>query len=115
MTLAHDLDDPAVAQRSGACSPRIPGVARWVLATARLTAPLGGVERPGRKVRFARLIHRRVRAFWPAFGRRRLRRRSQADRLPRRVTEQAQRAMYLATDYRRQLGSAMANVICIAR
>jgi len=35
------------------------------------------VERPGRKVRFARLIHRRVRAFWPAFGRRRPRRRSE--------------------------------------
>jgi hypothetical protein len=28
-------------------------------------------------VRFARLIHRRVRTFWPAFGRRRLRRQSQ--------------------------------------
>jgi len=40
-------------------------------------APLGGVERPRRKVRFARLIHRRVRAFGPAFGRRRLRRRFQ--------------------------------------
>ena len=37
-------------------------------------APLGGVERPRRVVRFARLIHRRGRAFWPAFVRRRLRR-----------------------------------------
>jgi len=35
------------------------------------------VERPRRVVRFARLIHRRVRAFGPAFGRRRLRRQSQ--------------------------------------
>jgi hypothetical protein len=42
-------------------------------------APLGGVERPRRKERFARLIHRRVRAFGPAFGRRRLRRQSQSD------------------------------------
>jgi hypothetical protein len=32
------------------------------------------VERPGRKVRFARLIHRRVRTFWQAFDLRRLRR-----------------------------------------
>jgi hypothetical protein len=32
------------------------------------------VERPRRVVRFARLIHRRVRAFGPAFGQRRLRR-----------------------------------------
>jgi hypothetical protein len=32
------------------------------------------VERPRRVVRFARLMHRRVRAFGPAFGRRRLRR-----------------------------------------
>jgi hypothetical protein len=35
------------------------------------------VERPRRKERFARLIQRRGRAFWPTFGRRRLRRRSQ--------------------------------------
>jgi hypothetical protein len=39
--------------------------------------PLGGVERPRRVVRFARLIHRRVRAFGPAFGPRRLRRQSE--------------------------------------
>ena len=31
-------------------------------------APLGGVERPRRVVRFARLIQRRVRAFQLAFG-----------------------------------------------
>jgi hypothetical protein len=43
--------------------------------------PLGGVERPRRKVRFARLIHRRVRAFWQAFGLRRLRRQIDADRI----------------------------------
>ena len=41
--------------------------------------PEGGVERPGRKVRFARLIHRRVRAFWRTCGPRRLRRRSDPD------------------------------------
>jgi hypothetical protein len=40
-------------------------------------APLGGVERPRRKERFARLIDRRVRAFWQAFGPRRLRRQTQ--------------------------------------
>jgi hypothetical protein len=44
-------------------------------------APLGGVERPRRKVRFARLIDRRVRAFGQAFGLRRLRRHSDADRI----------------------------------
>src|SRR5918999_580521 len=33
--------------------------------------PLGGVERPRRMVRFAQLIHRRVRAFGPAYGRHR--------------------------------------------
>jgi hypothetical protein len=47
-------------------------------------APLGGVERPRRKVRFARLIHRRVRAFRRAFGPRRLRRQSDADRIATR-------------------------------
>jgi hypothetical protein len=36
----------------------------------------GGVERPRRIVRFARLMHRRVRVFWPAFGLRRLWRQS---------------------------------------
>jgi hypothetical protein len=44
-------------------------------------APLGGVVRPRRKVRFARLIQRRVRALGQAFGLRRLRRQSDADRL----------------------------------
>ena len=39
--------------------------------------PLGGVERPRRMVSFAPLIHRRVRAFWPALDRRRLRWQSQ--------------------------------------
>jgi hypothetical protein len=42
-------------------------------------APLGGVERPRRVVRFAQLIHRRGRAFGPAFGLRRLRRHSEPD------------------------------------
>jgi hypothetical protein len=37
-------------------------------------APLGGVERPRRKERFARLMQRRVRALGKAFGLRRLRR-----------------------------------------
>jgi hypothetical protein len=44
-------------------------------------APLGGVERPRRVVRFARLIHRRVRALGQAFGLRRLRRHADADRI----------------------------------
>jgi hypothetical protein len=35
-----------------------------------------GMERPRRVVRFARLIHRRVRAFWRTYGPRRLRRQS---------------------------------------
>jgi hypothetical protein len=48
-------------------------VGRW--------SPLGGVERPRHKVRFARLIDRRVRAFWQAFGLRRLRRQIDADRI----------------------------------
>jgi hypothetical protein len=39
------------------------------------------VVRPRRKVRFARLIDRRVRAFWQAFGLRRLRRQIDADRI----------------------------------
>jgi hypothetical protein len=37
------------------------GIDRLVLETSRL--PLGGVERPGRKERFARLIHRPVRVL----------------------------------------------------
>jgi hypothetical protein len=37
-------------------------------------APLGGVERPRRVVRFARLMHRRARAFGRTYGPRRLRR-----------------------------------------
>jgi hypothetical protein len=37
-------------------------------------APLGGVERPRRVVRFARLMQRRGRAFWRTYGPRRLRR-----------------------------------------
>jgi hypothetical protein len=40
----------------------------------RATLPPRGVERPRRKVRFARLIQRRVRAFWRTCGPRRLRR-----------------------------------------
>ena len=44
------------------------------LGASGAVCPLGGVVRPRRVVRFARLIHRRVRAFWPAYGRRRLRR-----------------------------------------
>jgi hypothetical protein len=45
---------------------------------ARL-APLGGVERMRRMVRFARLIQRRVRAFWRTYGPRRLRRHLKPD------------------------------------
>jgi hypothetical protein len=44
-------------------------------------APLGGVVRPRRKERFARLIDRRVRAFGRTFGPRRLRRRSERVRI----------------------------------
>jgi len=40
-------------------------------------APLGGVERPGRAVRFARLMHRCVRAFLRTEGPQRLRRQAQ--------------------------------------
>jgi hypothetical protein len=79
VTLARDLGDLRLAQRSGAYSPRLPGVARWVLATARLIAPSGGVVRPGGMVRFARLIHRRGRVLGRTFGPRRLRRQSQPD------------------------------------
>jgi hypothetical protein len=43
--------------------------------------PFGGVERTRRKVRFARLIDRRVRALGQAFGLRRLRRQVDADRI----------------------------------
>jgi hypothetical protein len=48
------------------------------LSSYRGAGPLGGVERPRRMVRFARLIHRRSRAFRPAYGPRRLRRQSQS-------------------------------------
>jgi hypothetical protein len=44
-------------------------------------APLGGVVQPRRVVRFARLVHRRGRAFWQAFGLRRLRRQIDAARI----------------------------------
>ena len=37
-------------------------------ATPRQPAALGGVVRPRRVVRFARLMHRRGRAFWLAFA-----------------------------------------------
>jgi hypothetical protein len=48
------------------------------------------VERPRRVVRFARLIHRRVRAFGLVFGQRRLRRQSQ----PELVATQGDAAEY---------------------
>jgi hypothetical protein len=78
LTLANGLRDLRSAQRSAACSPRLSGVAAHHSHRAA-TGPLGGVERPRRVVRFARLMHRRDRAFGPAFGRRRLRRQSQPD------------------------------------
>jgi hypothetical protein len=59
-------------------------------------APLGGVERPGRVVRFARLIQRPVRAFWRAFGPRRLRRQSE----PALVATQGGTAVPLAMNVR---------------
>jgi hypothetical protein len=62
LTLARDLRILRLAQRSAACSPRLPGVAAETSRCAFM-APLGGVERPRRVVRFARLMHRRVRAL----------------------------------------------------
>src|SRR4029453_6013478 len=57
LTLPRDLRELHLAQRSGACSPRLPRVAeREPDFSAGLR--LGGVERPGRVVRFARLMHR---------------------------------------------------------
>jgi hypothetical protein len=62
LTLPRDLGTLRLAQCSAACSPRLPGV---VHSTSSRVAhgPLGGVERRGRKVRFARLIHRPVRVL----------------------------------------------------
>jgi hypothetical protein len=54
-----------------------PGL-RWPSASVLVSPPSGGVERPRRKERFARSIHRRGRAFGRTYGPRRLRRRSQA-------------------------------------
>jgi hypothetical protein len=54
LTLAYDLHHLRLAQRSGACSPRLPGV-EAPLATVRIMAPLGGVEWRGRLVRFVRV------------------------------------------------------------
>ena len=46
----------------------------WVRSVRGCMAPSGRVVRPGRAVRFVRLIHRRVRALWRMCGPRRLRR-----------------------------------------
>jgi hypothetical protein len=54
MTLACHLHDQRLAQRSGTYSPRLSGVAAASWPTSA-HGPLGGV------VRFARLMHRRVR------------------------------------------------------
>jgi hypothetical protein len=75
-TLARDLGDLRLAQRSGAYSPRLPGVTMGPSHRAA-HGPLGGVERPRRKERFAHLIERRGRAFGRTCGPRRLRRHSQ--------------------------------------
>ena len=58
--------------------------------------------RPRRVVRCARLIHRRGRAFWPAFGRRHPRRQFKPAELPRTVAQQARRPLkgYAATTCR---------------
>jgi hypothetical protein len=65
--------------REAVATPRV--LKRSILDKCRELrgVPSGGVERPSRVVRFTRLIHRRGRAFWQAFGRRRLRRQSQPD------------------------------------
>ena len=60
MTLARDLGDLQLAQRSGAHSPRLPRAARQAGASYPPAGPSGGVERPRRVVRFAGLMHRRV-------------------------------------------------------
>ena len=51
----------------------------WPEDCSRWSGPPRGVERPGRKERFARLIQRPVRVLGRAFGPRRLRRQSQPD------------------------------------
>src|SRR5918994_5481105 len=63
------------SRRYGACSVAIPGLPRclqqhvWLPVRMPLGAwPLGGVERPRRVVRFARLMHRRVRPLRRTFG-----------------------------------------------
>jgi hypothetical protein len=68
LRLPRDLRDLRLAQRSRACSPRLSGVAAGTWATCSL-CPLGGVERPRRVVRFARLIQRPGRVLGgPAVG-----------------------------------------------
>src|SRR4029450_14124867 len=51
LTLACDLRDLEPAQRSGACSPRLPRIARQVRARLRSAATTG--VRPRRAVRLA--------------------------------------------------------------
>ena len=64
-------------------------------------------------VRFARLIHRRVRAFGPALGRRRLRRRSHPGLVARTVVMQEQRDPYGMRRLRRVVGrSWWACILC---
>ena len=60
--LARDVGDLRLAQRTGGHCPRLSGVAAGA-GTVHLMARFGGVERPRRKERFARLIHRGVRAL----------------------------------------------------
>ena len=82
---AQGARTPATHRR-GICPGRCPSWGQSAAQTAADWPPSGGVERPRRKVRFARLIQRRVRAFWPAFGLRRLRRQSQPACSPLRVS-----------------------------
>src|SRR4029450_1918671 len=58
----ESLPRPAVSAALKAYSPRLPGVG-GTPRPPRRHVPLGGVERPRRKVRFARLIHRRGRVL----------------------------------------------------
>jgi hypothetical protein len=98
---AGKLRSPARPPGDGACLAQLPGLDPYVngyvnpyvipyalgcvppasVAEAICAAqmPFGGMERPRRKERVARLIQRRGRALWPAIGRRRLGRQSQPD------------------------------------
>jgi hypothetical protein len=74
---------------------------RRLRAPFPLVMPLGGVERPRRVVRFARLIDRRVRVLGGPGGPRRLRRQSELTRLLPRVVLHERRYSSALPDSRR--------------